>query len=627
MILPDLSRYDRFSIDTETTGVTWKDVPVGLSWATPDGKRGYAAWGHEGGGNNVSLAEVQEWARVELARPEQLVVFFNALFDMQKLHRVGITVRGKVEDAMTLGPLLDENDPAGFSLDAQAKKYLGVSKSEDYLNEWCAAQFGGRAYRGAQAKNYWRVPYEVMQEYAETDPDLTLKLYDLRRPRITQEGLDDLYRLETDLIPVLLRMRIVGTKVNLDAVEEVRSKLNDKLGMDVDGNRTGEGLMQRWDVIAPGVNPMSTTQVAPVFEALGIKVKQTAKGNPSIEKGDLEEWADEHAEAQLLLEIRETSKLAGTFIESQILGNVDEDGLIHCDFHQLPSERGGAKTGRFSASDPNLQFFPGDRFPDAQRLVRGLFTTYHEGQSWYKADYSQIEYRFLAHYAGGVIARRYREEPDVDFHEMLTRLIYPADLLADPAIFKAMRRRTKNTNFCIVYGGGVKKVAETAGISVEEAKDVLAIYHEKTENTIKRVQEKATGRANQRGYIVTWGGRKLRFMSAQEARAKGWKVYPNEAFVGTYRALNYLLQGSAADLIKKAMVNVDKVVDWTNTYLHLTVHDELGFSGPHRDSADGARFVKQLNAAMAEAFPLTSGVPVKVEIASGPTWGTTTKLL
>lgn len=613
-VLPDLARYDRFGIDTETTGVTWADVPVGLSIATPDRQRFYFAWGHEGGGNNVSLPEVQSWARQELARPNQLKVFYNQAFDEGKLRRIGVRIGGRREDAMAIGPLLDENDPVGFSLGAQAKKYLGEEKSDEYLNEWCAAQFGGRANRSAQAKNYWRVPYDVMREYAEFDPDLTLRLYDLRRPLIAKEEVEKIYQLETSLVPILVQMRETGVRIDLDRTATVQEGLEKKL----------EQLLLRWEAFAgTGVNPLSTDQVAPVFIAAGIPVKKTALGNWSIEKTDLEALAEEHDGAALLLAVRETGKLVGTFIKSQILGNVDEAGLVHCDFHQLPSERGGAKTGRFSASDPNLQFFPGDRFPDAQRLVRGLFIPYEKGQDWYKADYSQIEYRFLAHYAGGILAERYRLEPDVDFHELLTRMIYPADLLADPAQFKLLRRRTKNTNFAIVYGAGVKKAAATAGVSVQEMQGVLDLYHLRTGGLIKRLQEKATNRANARGYIVTWGGRKLRFMDVATARAKGWKVYPGEKFVGTYKSLNYLLQGSAADLIKLAIVNVadPSVVDWTNTHMHLTVHDELGFSGPPRASEAGATFEKRLHEAMADVFPLTSGVPIKVEIAAYPNWG------
>ena len=624
--LPDLSRYDRFGVDTETTGVTWNDKPVGMSIATPDGQRWYFAWGHEGGGNNVTLAEVQAWAAVELTRSTQLKVFFNAAFDLRMLAAVSIPIAGPIEDAAVIGPLLDENDPAGFSLDGQAKKYLNEHKSDDYLNEWCAAQFGGRPIRSAQAKNYWRVPYGVMQEYAEFDPDLTLKLFDLRRPLIDKEDLGAVYDLETRLIPILQKMRAIGTRVDVAAAEVVRAQLNAQLGVDTNRNPTGDGLLGEWNAIAPGVNPLSTDQIAPLFVAAGIAVKRTALGNYSIEKTDLERWADEGSElAALNQKIRELSKLEGTFITSQILGNVDAQGLVHCDFHQLPSSHGGAKTGRFSASDPNLQFFPGDRFPDAQKLVRSLFVPYHADGWWWKADYSQIEYRFLAHYAGGILAERFAREPDVDFHSMLTRLIYPdlADVDEKDPRFKLPRRKTKNTNFAIVYGAGLKKAAATAGVSEEEMKEILATYHAKTGGLIKRLGEKALARANQRGYIVTWGGRKLRFMSAADARAKGWRVYPNERYVGTYKALNYLLQGSAADLIKKAMVAVDEVVDWSNTYLHLTVHDELGFTGPAPTSAAGRMFKNRLTEAMADRFPLSSGVPIRVEIGAGRSWGGT----
>lgn len=611
--LPDLGRYHRIALDTETTGLTVNDRAVGLSYKLPDGKHGYLAWGHEGG-NNCTIEEVRAWAR-QLERTDLLKVFFNAYFDLRMLAYdtpgekgvpgPGIKIAGPIEDGIVITAILNEIEEK-FSLDALCKKYCdGMEKKDDYLNEWCAAQFGGKPDRG-QAKNYWRTPWGVMDEYATWDSDMADALYLQRRPQIDVEQLREIYDVETALIPLLLQMHLTGVRVDVDGAERAKLEF---------ARRKDEAQLV-WDRIAPGVNPLSTDQLVPVFDKYGLPYGKTKAGNPSIDKAVLDALPDDNEVAVTLKTLKEVSKMSGTFVENYILACAI-DGIVHGQFHQLPNDDYGAVSGRFSSSEPCLQNLPGDKHPELMRIIRGLFIPYLPEQSWYKWDYSQIEYRFLAHYAGGKLRRQYNETPDIDFHQML------ADMINMPDVCN--RRRTKNVNFAIVYGASTRRAAQTAGITEALMRQVEGVYHDATDHQIKRLSQKAVQAAKNRGYIITWGRRKRRFMDAARARAKGWKVYGGERYVKTHAALNALLQGSAADLMKRAMVAVARsgVIDWTNTFLHLTVHDELGASGPDRRSAAGIKFAGEVKELM-QNFELS--VPIIADCKAGPNWGDVEKI-
>lgn len=646
-VFPDLARYDRAGVDTETT--TEEQIrlrrPVGISVSVPDdegpGYHGwYMCWGHEGGGNNCSRGEAADWFRREfLHRPELLAVFFNAPYDLKMLVQEGIltwpTLLPNFCDAGTSAALLNEQEPS-YSLERLCGKYLNKHKDDGYLVEWCAAQFGGKPWHSVQAKNFWRAPGDLVAPYAVGDSDLTLELHDRNVALIEQQGLGSVYRLETQIIPVTVNMTMAGVRIDRARAERARAGLAAELGR----------AKTRWAEIAEQAGfPMppnaewivpSTKQSAPVFRALEIPaVGETESGNDSVVKAALEAAAEQHPAARTLLDVRELSKLQGTFIDSYILGEADEQDLVHGEFHPLPvqteaGKRYGTVTGRFGSSLHNV---PGDRHPAPGRLIRSLFVPWSPDHAWVKADYSQIEYRFLGHYAGGSIADAYnRPQPSeicracgkdhsivgADFHCMLTLLIDRMDI--------CNRRRTKNVNFAKVYGAGLAKAAATAGISVELWKEVVGIYDEKVPE-VAQIYRLADQRANRRGYITTWGGRRCRFPTIEEMRrrveasGKQFRSRPGEVHAGTYRALNYLLQGSAADLMKKAMVRVASLVDWRDTFLHLTVHDEMDLSVP-REQQDV--FMKRLREAMEDWGPSDGPelrVPIRADIKAGDSWG------
>lgn len=612
---PDLARYDRVSIDTETTGLGYRDRPVGLSWATPDGQSSYLAWGHEVGGtdglfdgpseaNNCSLEQVRNWADAEL-RDDLLCVYHNAPFDLRMQAYVGIRRPARVEDTMVAAPLLNELEPA-FSLNALAKKYLGREKSDDELNRWCAERFGGRPTRRDQAKNYWRAPASIVGPYACGDTELALALHEHLRPLVTAQGLDPIYALETAVIPIVVDMHLTGVRVDLDAAHA----LDRSLTAEIDALRT------EWDRLAGGADPGKTREIVDVFKRYGLATAVTPKGNPSIQSEDLAHIA--HPVAQTLLKWRKLTKHRDLFVRTYVLANADETGVVHGEFHALRSDDFGAVSGRFSSglSDGslNLQNLP-SRDEELAAAIRGLFVPYHKGWRWVKADYSQIQFRLLAHYAALIgypaLARTYHDRPEwsldpetgeVDFHRVAA------------GITKIPRKDAKHINFGFVFGMGKDKLARKLGLSPEAAQAVFDEYHGKLP-AVRATYDKLSQRANAKGQIRTLGGRVRRFPTAEEARRRGWRVHKNERHVGCHKALNALLQGGEADIVKRALVELRPVAKEYGAILHLTVHDEFDYSAPPETVV---AFTRRLREVMED---VKLEVPVTADVSVGTDWG------
>lgn len=590
MNLPDLSRIDRIGLDTEDTGVGFTDRPVGVSFALPTGEKGYARWGHEMGGNNCDKARVLEWIAREVDQPGKTVFMHSAPYDTRMIgYEMGRYPfrHAKVEDTGFQAALLNELQP--LDLDYLGQTHLGLQKSGAPLYKWLAETFGGAPTRKAQAGNIWRAPGDIVEDYAEMDAVLTLGLGDFQGPQIVQEELAEVYALECSLLPMLYRMHMAGVRVDVDGALQLQKKLK----------KEHAALERKFFKEAGGeVNINSGVQLAALWDKLGIPyrmnpptekdlLKGKTDGRPSITKEDLENLT--HPVGMMVRDLRRLLHYSGTFIDSYILENV-VDGLIHGEFHPLLNEDYGTVSGRFSSGGAlNLQNIP-KRDNEWAPRIRGLYVPNRKGDVWLKLDYSQIEYRFLAHYAGGQLRARYNEDPDVDFHFMAHEIVgIPRD-------------DAKHINFGIVYGMGPKKMAYKLGRTYSAAVKLLDEYHGRLPE-VKKLYKLADRRAFQRGHIVTWGGRKRRFKKTK---------YGHES---THKALNGLLQGSAADLIKKAMVAIDKELDWEETPLHLTVHDELDFSVPRGMAKDFGMKVKGIM----EDFQLT--VPIRADAEWGPDWG------
>ena len=416
-------------------------------------------------------------------------------------------------------------------------------------------------------------------------------------------------------------MRWKGVRVDVEQAENTRTRFierENQLQIELDSFSGRKGF-----------SPDASTDMAAAFDRIGLTYPKTAAGNPSFAKSVLE--SIDHPFTRAILEKRKLAKARGTFIEGYIL-DFEKDGRVHGEFHSLRKDDGGTISGRFSSSNPNLQNIPA-RDKEMKNLIRGLFLP-EEGHRWFAPDYSQIEYRMLTNFAIGPGAEeareRYRNDPSTDYHD------YTHDLVQDITGQDMDRKPIKNINFGIVFGMSEKRIIHDLGPAGAE---ILSGYNEALP-FVKKTREIAGQRAGARGYIKTLLGRRARhpfwecgrYITEKEkekiCREKNdvnWFNFTQDKDLAmqkwgrvkramTHKALNELTQGSAADLIKQAMVNIHDAGLPTPL---VQVHDELGFSLPYDE--EGIAISKEIVHEMTHAVDLK--VPVLVDEDWGDTWG------
>lgn len=631
--LPDLSRYDHVALDLETCDPDLKEKGpsvwrggyiVGIAIGAPDGSRWYLPFKHAEGAQ-FDERDIIAWAKVELCRPGQPKVLANAIYDLTWLASVGVDVTGPFYDVQIAEALLDENRGT-YKLDALAMQYLGEGKDETLMEEACAA----RGFRGAPQEHLWKLPPELVAPYAEADVDRTIRVWAKQRGRLVEEGMKDLFDLETSLIPMLLAMRMRGVRIDETRVAQTRDEMQSRLSAASEVLRSIAGRdVPIWESDAIGV----------IADERGLPFPRTAKTNlPSFQRSWLERQDDPFCKA--LVECRKLDKFLTTFIDGSILGTI-ASGRIHSSFHQLRGDDFGAVTGRFSSSHPNLQFIP-KRDSELGPLIRSFFVP-DEGELWGGADYSSVEIRILAHYALGpgsdAIRAAFVANPMIDYHQWC----------ADVA--KVDRMKAKQLNFGLMYGMGVAKLGRQLGLEPDAAKRFVRDYHAALP-FLKATMKKASSVAETRGYVRTICGRRRRFIEwepsdwnlSQDFRSISEVDRKSRAAVAqwvieeiskraaadepiprkgtrrawTYKALNAVIQGSAADLLKKAMADL-----WSSGACGvlgpplLTVHDEIAFSVP--DTGEGREAFDSAVRLMETA--LAFKVPIVAEAKLTPTWG------
>ena len=611
---PRLEAASRLSVDVETydpnlkiNGPGWATGDghvVGLSVGTPEGEAWYFPIRHEFGGGNMDVEQVLRWARAELGRANQPKLGANLGYDLGWLKREGVEVAGECFDVQIAEPLINEY-ANGYSLSKLAERYDVEGKDEELLYKWLHDTYGGSPGR-AQAANIYRAPPVLVGPYGESDARVPFLVHDKQMKIIQAEGLDRVYDLERALVPLLLEMRWRGVRVDVDKAHQVREELVAR-----------EAKYQaKLDELAgfAGCNPDKNKHLVRAFDAMGLKYNLTEKGNPSFTKDFLASL--NHPFAQAITDLRQVVTARGTFIDGHVLGH-QSNGRIHCQFHQLRQDDGGTVSGRFSSSDPNLQNIPA-RDKEMTRLIRGLFLP-EEGEQWFAPDYSQIEYRELVHFALGPGAEKardmYRDDPTTDFHNMTH------DIILAITGQDIERKPVKCINFGLVFGQG--KAATLAAIKAlggEDGDAVFDAYHEGLP-FVQHTANIARNRAQERGYIKTMLGRRLRFPFWESAdwNERGEmqmnKEYMEQNYgrvvrARTHKALNCVTQSNSADMIKLAMVDI-----W-NAGLPVPlvqVHDELGFSlHPETNKAEAEEIMRL----MREAQPLS--VPILVD----GDWGT-----
>jgi DNA polymerase I-like protein with 3'-5' exonuclease and polymerase domains len=603
---PDLSSAKEIAIDLETydprmetKGPGWPTSDgyiVGFAIAT-EGFKGYYPVRHEGGGN-LDDRRVRKYIHDILATPADKI-FFNAAYDVGWLQAEGFKVQGRILDAMIAAALIDENR-FSFSLNALGFDCLGEIKSEEGLKR-AAAEFGLHPKR-----DLWRLPAMYVGEYAEQDAELTLKLYQWQKIEMVKQELSSIFDLETRLFPILLEMTRRGVRFDSKKAEKVLGSMQ---------LRERDLETQIRLLVGQGVDIWAAASIAKAFDKLGLPYGKTEKGAPSFTKEFLA--GHPHPIAKLIVEARELNKASGTFVQK--LGDfASRSGRIHAHINQIRSDDGGTVSGRFSYNNPNLQQIPA-RNPEIGPLLRGLFLP-EEGQQWASLDFSQQEPRLAVHYACVAVdrglpgameaARAYREDPNTDFHQTV----------ADMA--KISRKQAKTIGLGLMYGMGKGKMANELGLMPEEAAQLISQFHDNVpflKSLVNAVQTRINN-PNSHGSIRTLLGRRCRFPLWEPVAFGIFKGLPREqaeAEYGlplrrsyTYKGLNRLIQGSAADQTKQAMVSV---YEQTGRIPLVQVHDELAFSV---DTRDEALEIKQI---METCVKLE--VPSLVDLEIGPSWG------
>jgi len=596
---PDLRQYDEIAIDLETRdpdlkikgsgSVIGNGEVVGIAIAVP-GRKFYFPIAH-GSGSNMDKKKVLEWFKDTMACPA-IKIFHNAMYDVCWIRSMGIKINGLIVDTMIAASLIDENRFA-YTLNALSWEYLGHGKNEAALNEEAKS-------RGLDPKaDMWKLPPMFVGAYAEKDAELTLELWQNFKTEIINQDIQSIFDMETDLFPCLVDMRFKGVRVDADRAAALKVQLQEQ-----EKNLLLEIKKET------GIEPQiwAARSIAKVFDKLSLTYDKTEKTeSPSFTKNFLSNHNNKFVKK--IAEAREINKAHTTFIDTIL--RFQHKGRIHAEINQIRSDLGGTVTGRFSYNNPNLQQLPA-RNKDLGPLIRSLFLP-EEGHTWGCFDYSQQEPRLVVHYASlhkfpsvYEVVDAYNDDINTDFHQIV------ADMAEIP------RSQAKTINLGLFYGMGKTKLQAELGVTKEKAEELFNQYHAKVP-FVKQLMNSASNRAQSHGQIRTLLGRLCRFHLWEPNMFGMHKSMPHEEALRehgpgikrayTYKALNKLIQGSAADMTKKAMIDLYK----EGIIAHIQIHDELDLS------VESPEHAKKIIEIMENAVTLE--VPNKVDYESGENWG------
>lgn len=604
---PSLRGHGMISFDTETcdpnlmtmgAGYGRDGFIAGISIATEKGFSAYLPIAHEAGGN-LPKTKVLSWLKEQMQLPVPKIGA-NMIYDLGYLSAEGIKCEGPFYDIQIAEPLLDENR-FSYSLETVGKARVGEGKDESALEDYIKEKF---KIRGKAWKSHiWRVPPDVAAPYAIQDAVLPLQIFKVQQELLEQDGLWPLFVMESKLIPMLLAMRQRGVKVDLDYAERLMKDLE---------KQKQEQLDEIWKLAKSEISIWAAADLARLFDEQSVTYPLTEKTKkPSFTAQFLERC--EHPIAQKIVGARRMDKLCSVFLRGAILEG-HYKGRVHCNFNQLRGEGGGTVSGRFSSSLPNLQQIPART--EMGKRIRQIFIP-DDGQKWWAYDYSQIEYRLMVNDAYAMklpgsehVIEQYKKDPNTDFHQVV------ADMAG------ISRSDAKTVNFGIAYGEGIPKLIKSLNLTQEEGEAFMRKYHYNAP-FMKPLSQHYTMQAAKEGYIRTILNRKRRFDTWELTdRRTRETVYFRERRPGTRRAfthaaLNYRIQGSAADIMKKAMVDI-----WESGVIaelgvpQLTVHDELDGSVPDTKAARAA--FDEVGRIMREVLPLY--VPMLVDGGIGNNW-------
>lgn len=571
-----------FAADTETRDpdlltkgpgfIKGESYPIGVSITTDTGERGYFPLAHEEG--NCEW-DAKGWLKSIFEDPQYISVWANVSYDLEALWKIGINVKNKMYDVQTIESLCDENR-FSYSLNSIAK-YRKIGEKSSAVMEEELIKMGAVAKGKADYSQLYRLNPIHVGPYAIGDTDLTLEIFQAQQQTIEQEDLHRVVELESDLIPVLWHMRLQGVPVDVAKAELENERLNNELA---------EMLKQASGDFA--VDPWSSNSLEQWVQQLGFTPPRTQKDNPSVSN----EWllAQGNEQLTLMAKYRQGEKIRRDFIEGLVMAQ-SHNGRVHPQWlstrgsgHMSGGDANGTRSGRVACIDPNLAQIPA-RHPVYGPLVRSMFLP-EDGQRWFKADYSSQEPRITLHYAcvmelpgARTVQAQYLENPATDYHTVVMDMV---NLVRQTPI---SRPAAKDINLGLAYGLGKKKMADRLGLSTTETDSVLNSYH-RAVPYVKPLLTKAMDLATRRGYVTTILGRRRRFDEWENADWKAKWEKPirdyDEALekfgrvrrAGTYKALNAVIQGTAAEQMKTAMVNCYREGFRPN----VTLYDELGAS-------------------------------------------------
>ena len=601
---PDLSDAKYIAIDLETKdpdlkargsgAIQGRGEIVGIAVAV-EGWKGYYPIAHEGGGN-LDRRLVLEWFK-KVCATDSYKIFHNAMYDVCWIRAYGIPINGHIMDTMLMASLIDENR-LWYTLNSISYDYLRKTKDEKALKE--AAESWGIDPKS----ELYKLPAMYVGSYAEQDAYLTLELFKRLSTEIQTQNLVEIFDLESQLFPCLIEMKFKGVRVDVERAHKLKKELlsqEEAILLEVK-KQTGIDV-QIW----------AARSIAKVFDKLSLDYAKTEKTqSPSFTKNFLS--THENPVVQSIAKAREINKAHTTFIDTILKHQYR--GRIHADINPIRSDQGGTVTGRFSYSNPNLQQIPA-RNKDLGPMIRKLFLP-EQGCKWGCFDYSQQEPRLVVHYAASTvpmcddesvvkIVKKFNEG-NVDFHQIVADM---ADI---------SRTQAKTINLGLFYGMGKAKLQAELGLGTkEEAEDLFNQYHESVP-FVKELMSSTQNYASKSGSIGTLLGRRCRFdkwepkafgmhkpMEFGEAVSTYRLEHIRRAF--TYKALNKLIQGSAADMTKKSMLDLYN----EGIIPHIQIHDELDISVKNKEEA------KRIIDIMENAVSLK--VPNKVDYEVGDSWG------
>ncbi len=579
-----LSNAEVFAFDTETSSLDYMNTQiVGLSFCIEPGVAAYVPLGHDYAGAPPQLdrARVLEQLKPLLEDPDRAKLGQHLKFDIHVLENYGITLRGQRYDTMLESYVLNST-ATRHDMDSMAKHYLGIN----------TIHFEDVAGKGAKQIGFNQVSIERAAEYSAEDADVTLRLHRTLWPRLERHPkLAALYTdIEQPLVPILQHMERRGVRIDREMLRIQSGELAARMEEIKALVHAEAGTVFNLE------SPKQLQQI--LFEKLQLPVlRKSPSGTPSTAEDVLEELAENHPLPRMILEYRGLAKLRSTYTE-KLPGSIDENtGRVHTSYHQAV-----AATGRLSSNDPNLQNIP-IRSPEGRRIRQAFIAD--PGFVLLAADYSQIELRIMAHLSGDEgLLRAFAEDRDI--HQATAAEVFGVAL---DAVSGDQRRSAKAINFGLIYGMSAFGLARQLGIARGAAQTYVDLYFARYPG-VRRYMEATREQARREGYVETVFGRRL-YLPEINSRNRNMQQYAERS------AINAPMQGTAADIIKRAMISVDA---WCQNSavparLIMQVHDELVLE-VREDGVEQASAA--LRSHMSEAAELA--VPLKVEVGSGLNW-------